>query len=62
MRHICLIFFRPLVSLFSEKLMEMSKTALSPHVKESENKFLDPDPDPDQDVDQTRPSEGEDLC
>ena len=50
MSHICLIFLRPLLSLFSEKLMEMSKNALSPHVKESEKKILDPDPDPDQDV------------
>ena len=42
--------------------MENWKNALSPHVKESEKKFLDPDPDPDQDVNETLGSEGEDLC
>ena len=42
--------------------MEMSKNALSPHVKESENKFLDPDPDPDQDMNETLKAEGEALC
>ena len=53
MRRICLNFVGPLLPLFSEKLMKMSENALSPHVKESEIKFLDPDWDPDQDVNET---------
>ena len=42
--------------------MERSKNALSPHVKESEKKILDPDPDPDQDTNETLKAEGEYLC
>ena len=62
MRRICLNFFRPLLPLFSEKLMEMSKNALSPHVKESEKKILDPHPDLDPDMNETLKAEGENLC
>ena len=42
--------------------MEMSKNALSPHVKESEKKILDPYPDPDQNVKETLKAESEHLC
>ena len=62
MRRICLNFFRPLLPLFSEKLMEMSKNLLSPHVNESEKKFMDPDLDLDQDLHETLKTQGEDLC
>ena len=48
MRHIYLNFFRTLLSFVSEKLTNMSKSALSPHVKQSEKKILNPDSDPDQ--------------
>ena len=42
--------------------MKMSKSALSPHVKESEKNILDPHPDPDPDLNETLKAEGEVLC
>ncbi len=45
MRHLCLNYFKAVVLLVSEKMTKMVKYALSPNVKESEKKILDPDPD-----------------
>ena len=54
-------FFQTSAVIMFREIKENVKKVLSPHVKESEKKFLDPNPDPDQEIKETLKAEVEAL-